>query len=101
MVASTKKSKKQSDDGIIRIGNKPPMSYVLALVSEFSKSDAAVIQARGRAISRAVDVAEITRNRFVKNLLVDDITIATEQVTQKNGKALNVSSIEIALSKPK
>ena len=56
-----------TDENIIYIGNKPPMSYVLAVVTEFKKDNAneVSIKARGRAISRAVDTAEIVRNRFV------------------------------------
>ena len=43
------------DENVIYVGNKPPMSYVLAVVTQFNGgSDEVVIKARGRAISRAV-----------------------------------------------
>jgi archaea-specific DNA-binding protein len=63
------------DENTIYVGNKPPMSYVLAVVTQFQRdgSDEVIIKARGRAISRAVDTAEITRNRFVTNAKVKDI----------------------------
>jgi len=90
---------KRSDENIIFVGNKPPMSYVLAVVTQFNKgSDEVVIKARGRAISRAVDTAEIVRNRFVKDAEIKDINIDTESVTNEDGRSSNVSSIEIYLN---
>jgi len=86
------------DENTIFVGNKPPMSYVLAVVTQFNGgSDEVVIKARGRAISRAVDTAEIVRNRFVQNAKVKDIKIGTESITNEEGRNSNVSSIEISL----
>lgn len=92
--------KEETDENVIFIGNKPPMSYVLAVVTEFKKdnTDEVVIKARGRAISRAVDTAEIVRNRFVTDAVVSEIQIGTESVTNDEGRTHNVSSIEIHLS---
>jgi len=87
------------NENTIFVGNKPPMSYVLAVVTQFNGgSDEVVIKARGRAISRAVDAAEITRNRFVTNAKIKDIKIGTESITNEEGRNSNVSSIEISLS---
>jgi DNA-binding protein len=90
---------KEKEDHTIFIGNKPPMSYVLAIVTEFKKenTDAVTIKARGRAISRAVDAVEIARNRFVTDAVIKDIKIDTESVTNNEGETHNVSSIEIIL----
>jgi DNA-binding protein len=101
MAEETKEKRK--DENTIFVGNKPPMSYVLAVVTQFNTSnyDEVVIKARGRAISRAVDTAEIVRNRFVTDAEVKDITIGTESVTNEEGRTSNVSSIEIILSKKK
>ena len=75
------------------------MSYVLAVVTQFNGgSDDVIIKARGRAISRAVDTAEITRNRFVTNSKIKDIKIGTEAITNEEGRTSNVSSIEITLT---
>jgi DNA-binding protein len=91
--------KERSDENTIYVGNKPPMSYVLAVVTQFNGgSDEVVIKARGRAISRAVDTAEITRNRFVTNAKVKEIKIGTESITNEEGRSSNVSSIEISLT---
>ncbi len=89
-----------TDENIVFIGRKPAMNYVLAVVTQFnSGSKEVVVKARGRAISRAVDVAEIVRNRFVPDAEVKEIKIATEPV-EEEGRTANVSSIEIYLEKP-
>jgi DNA-binding protein len=93
-------AKEESEENVIYVGNKPPMSYVLAVVTQFnSGSTEVVIKARGRAISRAVDAAEITRNRFVTDAKIKEIRIGTEAITNEEGRTSNVSSIEISLSK--
>jgi len=70
------------------------------VMTQFNKPVSSVIlKARGRAISRAVDAAEITRNRFMPNIVVKDITISTEAIPNEEGKTVNVSSMEIVLSK--
>jgi len=96
--------KRRTDENVIYVGNKPPMSYVLAVVTQFNMggSDEVVIKARGRAISRAVDTAEIVRNRFVTDAKLKDIKISTESITnEEEGRTSNVSSIEIILSTKK
>jgi DNA-binding protein len=102
MAEKTSKKSKTTDENIIFVGNKPPMSYVLAVVTQFNNgSDEVIVKARGRAISRAVDTAEIARNRFMKNAEVKDIKIGTESMTNEEGRTSNVSSIEIYLSTDK
>jgi len=103
---TTKKSMADEDkanENTIFVGNKPPMSYVLAVVTQFSNkgSNEVIIKARGRAISRAVDTAEIVRNRFVTDAEVKNINISTESMTNEEGRTSNVSSIEIYLYKKK
>lgn len=89
-----------AEDNIIYIGKKPAMNYVLAVVTQFNSAGQDVtIKARGKSISRAVDVAEITRNRFLKEALVKNIRIATEILKEEDGSQSNVSSIEIVLGK--
>jgi DNA-binding protein len=87
-------------ENIIYVGNKPPVSYVLAVVTQFSSngSNGVILKARGRAINRAVDATEITRYRFVTNAKVKDIKIGTESITNEEGRSSNVSSIEIMLT---
>jgi DNA-binding protein len=89
------------DDNTIFIGKKPLMSYVLAALRQINDHDGTVvIKARGKAISRAVDVAEILRNQFATTATVDDIEISTERLTSDEGRESNVSSIEIFMSIP-
>jgi DNA-binding protein len=89
--------------GIVFIGSKPPMDYVLAVMTRLSPSDAkeVVLKARGQAITTAVDVAEITRNRFLKDLKVSKIAIGTEEMPAREGenRSRMVSTIEITLTK--
>jgi DNA-binding protein len=106
MVEKTEKKevvKGKGDEDTIFVGNKPPMSYVLAVVTQFNTagSEEVVLKARGRAISRAVDTAEIVRNRFVTDADVKDIKISTESMTNEEGRTSNVSSIEIILTAKK
>jgi len=89
--------------GIVFIGSKPPMNYVLAIITSLSASDAkeVILKARGRAITTAVDVAEITRNRFIKDLKVRKISIGTEEMPAREGenRSRMVSTMEIKLTK--
>jgi DNA-binding protein Alba len=89
--------------GIVFIGRKPAMSYVLAVITSLSASNAKEItlKARGQAITTAVDVAEITRSRFLKDLKIDKIAIGTEEMPPREGenRARMVSTMEITLTK--
>jgi len=91
----------QSD--VVFVGNKPPMSYVLAIITAFSSGTAKgiTLKARGQAITTAVDVAEITRNRFMKDLKVSNIAIGTAEMPPREGenRTRMVSTIEITLSR--
>ncbi len=90
----------EKPDNIVYIGKKPTMNYVLAVATQFNSGTAEVIiKARGKSISKAVDVAEIVRNRFIQEAKVDDIQITTEVLENDDGKSSNVSSIEIFLKK--
>ncbi|MCD6248627.1 MAG: DNA-binding protein Alba [Hadesarchaea archaeon] len=89
----------KSQENVVFIGNKPVMNYVLAVITQFNEgADEVVLKARGRAISRAVDAAEIVRNRFLQGVEVRNIQIGTEEVTGDSGTS-NISTIEISLGK--
>ena len=88
------------EDNVVFIGTKPPMNYVLAVVTHINGgAPSVVLRARGQAISRAVDVAELVRNKFVEGLKVQNVRIGTERVTNERGRNVNVSMIEIHLAK--
>ncbi len=89
-----------SDENIVYIGNKPVMNYVLAVVTQMNNGTPEVtLKARGKAISRAVDVAEIVRNKFILDAELGSISISTEEVKNNEGTTSNVSAIEILLNK--
>ena len=89
--------------GIVFIGRKPAMSYVLAIITSLSSSSAKEItlKARGQAITTAVDVAEIARSRFLKDLKVGKISIGTEEMPPREGQTRPrmVSTMEISLTR--
>ena len=88
-----------SEENIVYVGSKDPMTYVMAVMRALHQndSDEVVIKARGRAISTAVDVVEITRNRFLTELSDPVIEISTEELPDFNGSVRNVSAISIQL----
>ncbi|MFH2101402.1 MAG: DNA-binding protein Alba [Candidatus Micrarchaeota archaeon] len=86
------------DDNVVFVGKKGAMGYVLAVVTQFNNNaDEVTIKARGKLISRAVDVVEIVRNRFMPNSSIKDIAISTEELTSEDGSRNKVSAIEIIL----
>ena len=90
------------DDNNIFVGEKPFMNYVTGVVIQFTTKNApeVVVRARGKFISRAVDVVEVIRNRFLKDQVrVKDIRIASEEFKNKEGKDVRVSTIDITLEK--
>ncbi len=88
-----------AEDNVVYIGNKPVMSYVLAVATQLNNNNEVTIKSRGRAISRAVDTAEIIRNKFMPGVKIKDIKIGTETVTREDGSTMNISSLEITLAK--
>jgi len=91
-----------TDSNVVYIGRKPVMSYVLAVMMHLNSSNAkdVVLKARGRAITTAVDVAEISRRRFMDTLTIANIEIGTEELPQDGGGTRAVSTIQITLKLP-
>ena len=102
-VAEAPKKTAERNQDVIFVGNKPPMSYVMAVITAMSSStvNEITLKARGKAITTAVDVAEITTNRFMKDLKVTAIGIGTEQMPPREGdnRARMVSTMEIKLKR--
>jgi archaea-specific DNA-binding protein len=89
-----------AEENVVFIGKKGTMAYVLAVVTQMNQgSKEVLLKARGKAISRAVDVAEIVKNKFIKDIKISNIDIATEEIPSEEGNPLKVSSIEITLQK--
>jgi len=85
---------------VVLVGKKGTMNYVLAAIIQFNQgANEVVIKARGRAISKAVDVAEIVKTRFLPDQVeVKSVNIGTELVGSGD-QARNVSTIEIVLAR--
>jgi DNA-binding protein len=93
-------AQERAEDNVIFVGRKPSMAYVLGVIIQFNNGKKEVlIKARGRAISRAVDVAEIVRRKFVSDAVVKSIDIGTEEKELEDKTKINVSTITIALEK--
>ena len=88
------------DDSKVFIGKKKSMAYVMAAMVVLSDNPVRLL-ARGRSISRAVDVSEILINKFMKGCSYGEILISTEVITNTDGTNSNVSSIEIEILQPK
>ncbi len=90
-----------AEENTVYVGKKGTMAYVLAVVTQMNQQNnkEVFIKARGKAISRAVDVAEIVKNKFATNTKINDIKISTEEINTEDGSKIKVSAIEIKLSK--
>jgi len=91
-----------TEDNTIFIGNKAFMNYVTAVVMQFTtkNADEVIVKARGKFISRAVDVSEIATKRFLEgSAKVKEVKIDSEDFQNKEGKDVRVSIIEIVLVK--
>ncbi len=93
------KPERRAPSNHIYVGKKPVMSYATSALIQLTQSNEIIVKARGMAISRAVDVAEIVTKRLGNNAyVVKDITIDTE-VLGMDEDVRNVSTIEIVVGK--
>ena len=85
----------------VLIGKKPLMAYCTAIVMQANTGGGDIsVKARGRAISKAVDVVEVCRRRFFEGKLeIADVLIGTETIASEGEQSRNVSTIEIKLKK--
>jgi DNA-binding protein len=90
----------QTGGNIVYVSKKGVMAYVLAVVTQFNSGAKEVtIKARGKVISRAVDTAEIVRNKFLQDVTIKSIKTATEDMKTASGTPTKVSTIEIILAR--
>lgn len=91
---------KMSERDYVIVGLKPIMNYVVACMTLFNAGATIVkLRARGRHISKTVDIVEMLRRVFLKDLVIKKISIGTEVHTVPNGREASVSTIEISISK--
>jgi len=85
---------------IVYIGKKPIMNYVVATMTVLNSREntgKVVLKARGQAITQLVNVVEILRNKFLRDIKIDDITIGTEELEGNDDQLRRVSVMEIIL----
>ncbi|HEY6668492.1 MAG TPA: DNA-binding protein [Candidatus Nitrosopolaris sp.] len=86
----------------IFIGKKPLMTYVTATLVQLANEPLVVIKARGRSITRAVDVAQIIVKRMdTLGYKIGPVKVGSELVRSDDGRTRNVSTIEVSVSRLK
>jgi len=89
------------DDNVVYVGKKGVMNYVMAVVTQINKGEKEIhIKARGRSISKAVDVAQLLKNRFESDVVIEKVEIGTEEVEADEGGTIKISTIDIQVNKP-
>jgi len=90
---------RSSPSNNVFVGQKPVMNYAMSALMQLAGSGECVVKARGMAISRAVDVAEVVIKRLGNGQFkIKDIAINTE-VVGEGPEMRNISSIEIVIGK--
>ncbi len=91
-----------AEDNSVFVGDKPFMNYVTAIVMQFTTKNAqeVLVKARGKFISRAVDIVEVVTKRFLtEQVRVKNISTDSEAFKNKEGRDVSVSTIEIVLER--
>ncbi len=92
--------KRKMDDNVVYIGKKGVINYVMAAITQLNKGETEIhIKARGRSISKAVDVVQLLKNRFESDAIVKNIEIGTDEVDADEGGKINISTIDIVVTK--
>ena len=92
--------KRHMDDNVIYVGKKGVMNYVMAAITQLSRGEKEIhVKARGRSISKAVDIVQLLKNRFETAAKVKGIEIDTEEVKAEEGGMIKVSTIDIVVTK--
>jgi DNA-binding protein len=87
------------EDNMIRVGKKPVMNYVMACVTLFNSGCNEIkIRARGKAITKAVDITEMLRRSFARDLIIKSIKVGSEDIKRMQ-EEFPISTIEIILTK--
>lgn len=95
----SKERRVRKDDNVVFVGKKPTMSYVLAVITQFSEGNSEVfVKARGRSISTAIDVVEVVKKKFMQDLK-SELETDTEVITDDRNQKINVSTLSARLFK--
>ncbi|MEM2214524.1 MAG: DNA-binding protein Alba [Candidatus Nezhaarchaeales archaeon] len=87
-------------ENVVIVGQKPTMNYVLACLTLFHQgfSDV-VIKARGKAISKAIDVVNIVKEKFIPTAKIKSLELGNERLVTERGDVVNLSTLTIILTK--
>ena len=93
-------NRKVSEGNVIFVGGKTLMSYVSSVVAlfEFGVLEV-VVSSRGKFISKAVDVSEVVKKKFLKDVVIKEIKIDSQEFDNKEGKKVTVSTMDLTLAK--
>lgn len=93
------KKPNNSEENTLFIGKKDFNTYITSILLQLNKGAKKIyIKARGRSISRAVDLSQATINKFCNNVVIGKVEIGTE-ILEKEGQKINVSTISIEVIK--
>jgi DNA-binding protein len=92
-----KKEPRQRLDGIVFVGDKPFMNYVTSVVIQLTEHKKVAVKARGKFISKAVDIALMAQHRFCQDAKIKGVDISSDQFVSKEGRDVRVSSISVNL----
>jgi DNA-binding protein len=99
---STQNNSTDKPRNAVFIGKKPLMTYVTATLVQLANEPTVVIKARGKSITRAVDVAQIIVKRMdTLGYKIGPVKVGTETVSSEDGRTRNVSTIEVSISRTK
>lgn len=83
---------------LVIMGTKPIMNYVVACLTLFNDgAETVLVRARGKHISKAVDMVQLLRRVFLKDAVIKDIKVGTDTLTRDDEKKAQISIIEITL----
>ena len=96
----TSRAEGRRANNVILIGKKPLMTYVTATLVQLANEPTVLVKARGRSITRAVDVAQIIVKRMDNiGYKIGPVKIGSDLIRSEDGKERNVSTIEVQISR--
>lgn len=87
------------DDNIVYVGSKDTHAYVLAVLTQATFNEKIHIKARGKSISKAVDISQIVINKTLTDWYIKETNIFTDERKQGDNDIQRVSVIDIVLCK--
>lgn len=86
-------------ENTVFIGNKTTMNYVFAVQTQSKTQTEINILARGKHISKAVDVSQITLDRFLTKWKINNVNVGTDSFyNQEISRDIKTSFINILIN---